>query len=96
MTHKNTYGHSNSSNIYAKATKYLNSPISVIKLAEKDIENGRKRFANASDYVETWHDSDSIYGCKCSKRFETSCKNGGITTQNHNINILRPVMNIWK
>ena len=25
-----------------------------------DIGNGKKRFANASDYVETWDDSDSI------------------------------------
>ena len=29
-------------------------------MAQKDIGNGKKRFANASDYVETWDGSDSI------------------------------------
>ena len=40
--------------------KYPNRPISVVKLAQRDIGNGRKGFANASDYLETWDDSDNI------------------------------------
>ena len=40
--------------------EYLNSPISVVELAQRDIGNGKKKFANASDYLETWDDSDSI------------------------------------
>ena len=40
--------------------EYLNTPISVVKLAQMDIRNGKKGFANASDYLETWDDSDSI------------------------------------
>ena len=34
--------------------------ISVINLAQLDIRNMRKGFANASDYLETWDDSDSV------------------------------------
>ena len=55
-----TQGHNNDYNIYVKAIEYLNSPISVVKLAREDIGNGKKGFANASDYLETWDDSDSI------------------------------------
>ena len=40
--------------------EYLNRPISVLNLAQKDIGNGMKRFANASDCLETWDDLDSI------------------------------------
>ena len=40
--------------------EYLNRPFSVLNLAQKDIRNGRKGFANASDCLETWDDSDSI------------------------------------
>ena len=40
--------------------EYLNSAISVVNLAQKDIRNGKKGFANASDYLETWDDSDNI------------------------------------
>ena len=32
----------------------------MINLAQMDIINRRKGFANASDYLETWDDSDSI------------------------------------
>ena len=53
-------GRINISNIYVEAMEYLNSAISVVNLAQKDIGNGKKRFANASDYVETWDDSDNI------------------------------------
>ena len=40
--------------------EYLNRTISVVELAQRDIGNGKKGFANASDYLETWDDSDSI------------------------------------
>ena len=40
--------------------EYLNSPISVVELAQRDIGNGKKGFANALDYLEIWDDSDSI------------------------------------
>ena len=40
--------------------KYLNRPFSVLNLAQKDIGNGEKGFANASDYLETWDDSYNI------------------------------------
>ena len=40
--------------------EYLNSAISVVNLAQRNIGNGKKGFANASDYLETWDDSDSI------------------------------------
>ena len=40
--------------------EYLNKPISVLNLAQKDIGNGMKRFANALDCLETWDDSDNI------------------------------------
>ena len=43
-------GNNNNSNIYVEAIEYLNSPISVVKLAKEDIENGKKGFANASDF----------------------------------------------
>ena len=53
-------GHNNSSNIYVEAIEYLNSLISVLDLAQKNIGDGKKGVANASDYLETWDDSDSI------------------------------------
>ena len=40
--------------------EYLNTPISVLNLAQRNIKNGKKGVANASDYLETWDDSDSI------------------------------------
>ena len=40
--------------------EYLNTPISVLNLAQKDIGNMEERFASASDCLETWDDSDSI------------------------------------
>ena len=39
-----------------------------------DIRNRRKGFANASDYLETWNDSDSITAVNAQKRFETFTK----------------------
>ena len=32
----------------------------MVKLAQRNIGNGKKGFANASDYLEAWDDSDSI------------------------------------
>ena len=40
-------------------------------LTIKDIGNGKKGFANASDYSETCDDSDSITAVNAQKRFET-------------------------
>ena len=40
--------------------EYLNTLVSVINLAQKDIRNGRKGFADASNCLETWDDSDII------------------------------------
>ena len=36
-------------------------------LTKKDIGNGKKGFANASDYLETWDDSDSITAVNAQK-----------------------------
>ena len=47
--------------------EYLNRPISVLNLAQKDIGNEIKRFANASDHLETWGDSDSITAVNAQK-----------------------------
>ena len=63
-------------------------------MAQNGIRNGRKGFANASDYLEIWDDSDSITAVNAQKRFETFTKNGGITTQNHNIKVSRSTINI--
>ena len=46
----------------------------VMILAIKDIGSGKKGFANASDYLETWDDSDSITAVNAHKRFETFTK----------------------
>ena len=62
-----TQGHINSSNINSEAIEYLNSPINVVKLAQWIIGNGKKGFANASDYLETWDDSDSITAANTQK-----------------------------
>ena len=32
----------------------------MVELAQRDIGNGKKGFANASNYLETWDDSDNI------------------------------------
>ena len=47
--------------------KYFNTPISVLNLAQTNIDNGNKGFANASDYLETWDDSDSITAVNAQK-----------------------------
>ena len=40
--------------------QYLNTLVSVVDLAQRNFGNGKKGFANASDYLETWDDSDNI------------------------------------
>ena len=47
--------------------EYLNSAISVLNLAQKDIGNWVGGFANASDYLETWDDSDIITAVNAQK-----------------------------
>ena len=39
----------------------------MVNLAQKDIGIGKKGFANASDYLETWDDSDSITAANTQK-----------------------------
>ena len=46
----------------------------MVNLAHGNIGNRRKGFANASDYSETWGDSDSITAVNAQKRFETFTK----------------------
>ena len=65
-------------------------------LTIRDIGNGKKGFAKASDYLETWDDSDSITVVNAQKRFETCYKNGGIATQKHNTKVSRSLVNIRK
>ena len=64
-------GHNNNSNIYVEVIEYLNSAISVINLAQRNIKTRGKGFAGASDYLETWDDSDSITTINAPKRLET-------------------------
>ena len=47
--------------------EYLNRPISVLNLAQRNIENGKKGVANASDYLKTWDDSDTITAINAQK-----------------------------
>ena len=62
-------GHNNNSNIYVEAIEYLNSVISVINLAQRNIKTRGKGFASASDCLETWDDSDSITAVNAQKEF---------------------------
>ena len=69
----------------------------MLNLAQRNIRTGGGDFANASDYLATWDDSDSITAVNAQKRFETCYKNGGIATPKHNIKVSRStVMNIRK
>ena len=65
-------------------------------LTKKDIGNGKKGFANASDYLETWDDSDSITAVNAQKDSRHFSNSGGITTQKHNIKVSRSIINIQK
>ena len=46
----------------------------MVNLARKVIENKRKDFAIASDYLETWDDSDSITAVNAQKDLRQSQK----------------------
>ena len=46
----------------------------MINLAQMDIRNMEGMIASASDYLETWDDSDNITAINARKRFETSYK----------------------
>ena len=46
----------------------------VLNLAQKDTGNGKKGFANASDYLETWDDSDSIKAVNAQKELRHPAK----------------------
>ena len=48
--------------------KYLNTLPSVVNLAQRNIGNEKKGVANASDYFETWDDSDSITAVNAQKK----------------------------
>ena len=65
----------------------------MVNLAQRDSGNEKNGFANASDYVETWDDSDNIKAVNSQKYLRHPARNGGITTQKHNIKVPRPTMN---
>ena len=65
----------------------------MVNLAQGDIEISEVRFANASDCLETWDDSDSITAVNAQK-IGDMLQNGGITTQKHNIKVSRSTLNI--
>ena len=67
----------------------------MVNLAIRDIEDGKKGFANASDYLETWDDSDSITAVNAQK-IGDMLQNGGIATPKHNIKVSRSTINIRK
>ena len=67
----------------------------MVNLAHGNIGNRRKGFANASDYLETWDDSDSITAVNA-QRIGDMLQNGGIATQKHNIKVPRSTINIRK
>ena len=46
----------------------------MINQAQLDIRNRRKGFANASDYLETWDDSDSITAVNAQKDLKHPAK----------------------
>ena len=67
----------------------------MVNLAQRNMRTGGRDFANASDYLETWDDSDSITAVNAQKDLRHSQK-GGITTQKHNIKVSRSTINIWR
>ena len=67
----------------------------MVNLAHGNIGNRRKGFANASDYLETWDDSDSITAVNA-QRIGDMLQNGGIATQKHNIKVSRSTVNVRK
>ena len=47
---------------------------SVLNLAQRDAKTEGKDFANASDYLETWDDSDSITAINAQKYWRHATK----------------------
>ena len=54
--------------------EYLNTLVSVVNLAQRGSGNGKNGFANASDYVETWDDSDNIMVVKAQNNLRHPAK----------------------
>ena len=46
----------------------------MVNLAQRDIETGGRDFANASDYLETWDDSDNITVVNAQKNLRHATK----------------------
>ena len=59
--------------MYTEAIECLNAPV-VCLIWPKGTQTEGKDFANASDYLETWDDSDSITAVNAQKRLETFTK----------------------
>ena len=57
-----------------EAIEYLNSSFSVVKLAQRNIGNGKKGVGNAPDYLETWDDSDNITAINAQKDLRHATK----------------------
>ena len=76
--------------------EHLNTPLSVLNLTQKDIRNMEIFFANASECLETWDNSDNITVVNAQKRFWDILQNGSITTQHHNIKVPRSTVNTRK
>ena len=55
----------------------------MVELAQRDIRNEKKEFANASDYLETWDESDSITAINAQKDLRHPVKwwNNHLTSQ---------------
>ena len=54
--------------------EYLNRPFSVLNLAQRDAKTEGKDFANASDCLETWDDSDNITAVNAQKVWRHTTK----------------------
>ena len=48
--------------------------INVVNMAQRSIESRKKGFANASDYLETWGDSDNITAVNAQKDLRNPAK----------------------
>ena len=67
-------GQINHTNRCVEVIEYLNSAISVLNLAQRNIETRGKGFASASDCLETWDDSDSITAVNARKDWRHATK----------------------
>ena len=67
----------------------------MVNLAQRNIEAGGRNLQIASNYLETWDDSDSITVVNAQKTGDM-LQNGGIATQKHNIKVSRSTVNIRK